>query len=39
VPYATFQLDERWSLGPYVVFGLSDGSPNHGFGISVSVRP
>ena len=39
VPYATFQLDERWSLGPYAVFGLSDGSPNHGFGISVSVRP
>lgn len=39
VSYATFQLDERWSLGPYVVFGLSDGSPNHGFGISVSVRP
>lgn len=39
VPFVSFQLDERWSLAPYAVFGLSDGSPNHGFGISVSVRP
>lgn len=38
VPYAQYWLSHRWSVGPYVVIGLSNGSPDYGLGFSVSVR-
>lgn len=38
VPYASFRLNQGWSVGPYAVFGLSDGSPDYGVGFSLSVR-
>jgi hypothetical protein len=38
VPYASLQLNQNWSIGPYAVFGLSDGSPDYGVGFSPSVR-
>ena len=38
-PYASMQINEIWSAGPYAVFGLSDGSPDFGVGFSLSVRP
>jgi hypothetical protein len=38
VPYASLQLNQNWSIGPYAVFGLSDGSPDYGVGFSLSVR-
>ncbi len=38
VPYASLRLNQNWSLGPYAVFGLSDGSPDYGVGFSLSVR-
>jgi hypothetical protein len=39
VPFLTLRLDERWSMGPYAVIGLSDGSPDYGVGLSISLRP
>ena len=38
VPYALYRLSDRWSVGPYAVIGLSNGSPDYGFGFSLSVR-
>lgn len=38
VPYASYWLSDDWSLGPYVVIGLSDGSPQYGVGFSMSLR-
>jgi hypothetical protein len=38
VPYASYWLNDTWSLSPYVVIGLSDGSPDYGVGFSVSVQ-
>lgn len=38
VPFAAFRLNRRWTIGPYGVIGLSDGSPNYGAGISLSVK-
>ena len=38
VPYASYRLNDDWSVGPYTVIGLSNGSPDFGVGFSVSVR-
>ena len=38
VPYATYRLNQSWTIGPYAVLGLSDGSPDYGVGFSLSVR-
>ena len=37
VPYASIQLGRRLRLQPYGVVGLSDGSPNLGFGLQMRV--
>lgn len=39
VPFLSFAASKRWSIGPYAVVGLSDGSPNYGAGFSVRFRP
>ncbi len=39
VPFISFRPNAKWTVGPYAVVGLSDGSPNFGLGFSVSVRP
>ena len=38
VPFAAFRVNRRLTVGPYGVVGLSDGSPNYGVGISLSVK-
>ncbi len=38
VPFASFRLSDVWTVGPYAVVGLSDGSPDYGLGFSLSVR-
>lgn len=37
-PFLSFRLAERWDVGPYAVFGLSDGSPDYGGGVTVSFE-
>lgn len=39
VPFASVRIGERWTLGPYGVIGFSDGAPDYGVGIRLSVRP
>ena len=37
-PFASMRLGEVWSLGPYAVFGLSEGAADFGVGFSLSYR-
>jgi hypothetical protein len=39
VPFLSVKVTEHWTLGPYAVFGLSNGSPNYGLGAAVSYAP
>lgn len=39
VPFLVVRASDRWSLSPYAIFGLSDGSPDYGFGFSVNFAP
>ncbi|MDP6977994.1 MAG: hypothetical protein QF570_05245 [Myxococcota bacterium] len=39
VGFASFKLDSVWSLGPYALAGLTDGSPDYGFGMTITFRP
>jgi hypothetical protein len=36
-PYLAVRCGSRWTLSPYAVAGLSDGSPDFGFGLQLSV--
>ena len=36
-PYLAVRCGSRWTLSPYGVWGLSDGSPDFGFGLQLSV--
>lgn len=36
-PYVAWQASERLSLNAYLVLGLSDGSPDHGFGVQFTA--
>ena len=38
VGFASVKLDGRWSIGPYGSIGLSEGSPDFGFGVLFSFR-
>jgi hypothetical protein len=37
VPFMSIRMSERFRLGPYAVFGLSDGSPDYGGGLTLTV--
>jgi len=38
VGFASVKLDGRWFIGPYGSIGLSEGSPDFGFGVLFSFR-
>ncbi len=39
VPFLVLAVSPRLSIGPYGVLGLSSGSPDDGFGVSMSFAP
>lgn len=38
-PFLAFAITPRWSASPYAVFGLTEGSPDYGVGLSVRFAP
>lgn len=36
-PYVAWKASDRWALNAYLVFGLTDGSPDHGVGMQVTT--
>ncbi|MFT5444475.1 MAG: hypothetical protein ACI8W3_003531 [Myxococcota bacterium] len=38
VAFASFRTENRWSIGPYALAGLSDGSPDYGVGLTFTYR-
>ena len=39
VPFLSVRASKAWTLSPYAVFGLSDASPDYGFGFGVRFAP
>ncbi len=39
VGFASMKLDSVWSIGPYGLAGLTDGSPDYGVGMTIHFRP
>lgn len=39
VPFLALAVSPRWSVNPYAVFGLTEGSPDYGCGLSISFTP
>ena len=39
VPFLSYAASKQWSVGPYAVFGFSEGSPDYGAGLSLRFRP
>ena len=37
-PFASFKIGGGWSLGPYGLIGLSNGAPDIGMGVTLSLR-
>lgn len=38
-PYFGIKIGKHWSISPYGLIGLSDGAPDLGMGVTLSVRP
>ena len=38
-PFLSFAISPRWSTSPYAVFGLTEGSPDYGVGLSIRFAP
>jgi hypothetical protein len=38
IPFASISIGDRFSIGPYVAFGLTDGAPDYGAGGQISVK-
>ncbi len=37
-PFVAIKIGSSWSMGPYFVIGLSDGSADYGLGFTISLR-